>query len=1002
MFCKCIRKVSYLILLISILIPLNLYAGGQKEDKLPLALELVEQRQYNDAILMLTEIMRDNPDQFEEAQKLIKKISIARDNYNKLYEQLIGILDPPPGESIDQDSAYAIIREMESLDKNPNIAAVAAFSQARESIVFAVNNRSYINIMKEASNYINIKEYTNAIDTYLKGFELHKESFIENNYGNIVEDQVDSYQGTILTTAGDFLNLYSTVLDAPKIYAGIIQSKNTAAIKNGYSDYELIMLEAGRYWNILKGSAANLDKLRSSAQRDNESDIPYISINKVLTVGRSDSLIQEGIAGVVSIVWDENQDIISTLILSSLDELYKEAVINFESSSFEKSRNTFIDVAEIAVIAVDVLKLRSDKIYLDNNLELKDNGLNFINNELPNLLFAQAVYEFTGNYTNMSLLSENINTLVKTIDASGIIDVINEARINMDKIHTNLSVIESTITDYSNKIANTANLGMDLTLINEAVLKLKNNKTLLEEKLFIAEVRAEERILTLSIQPEKIVVENSSKSILLAETYINGIEESINDLILQVKRPDRAVQLLTNVLIDLEKADLNLGEIIKSLDGNNPLEKSAASISILLKSASDLRTVIGEKNREIGILLNRARVLNDEADNAYSLGNLRLDEAYSKFGRSDFDGARKKYYEAESLFLKSLGFREDENVRNLLNVELVKLDSDITISLNSVIVREVRSLINRGKDYYNLQEFIKAEQSFLQARERYKVTNSEGNAEIESWLIKIKRALDATSGREIALTDPLYPDIISILNLVQEEFEKGKTSLKSGSKDEADIHFNEAIKNIELVKTPFPRNFKASVMYLQILEYTQADAFKNFFKSMYDTAVGSTANDPKTADDDLLALYEINPDYPGIKTAVYRSGVAAGRIIPPPAQVDIKRATQLYNQARTIVNADNRSQFPIALAYLEEAIQINSDYNAAAILMDKIRTSTGGVSQVAMSTSDTQKLRYAESLYIESLYFEAIIIINQLWVNPENRKSSKLNDLKTKIEARIK
>ncbi len=990
-----------MILLISILIPLNLYAGGQKEDKLPLALELVEQRQYNDAILMLTEIMRDNPDQFEEAQELIKQISIVRDRYNKLYEQLIGILDPPPGELIDQDSAYDLIKEMESLDKSPNKAAVAAFSQARKSIVFAVNNRSYINIMNEASEYISNREYPEAIETYFKGFYLHKELFIENGYGNIVEDQVDGYQETILATAGDFLNLYITILDAQKIYTGIIQSKNIAAIEDGYTDYAIIMLEAGKYWNVLKGSAVKLDELRSSVQREDESDIPYISVNKVLTVGRTDSVFQEGIAGVISTVWDENQDIISTLIMSRLDELYKVAVNNFESSSFEGSRNIFIDAADIAVVAVDVLKLRSDKIYLDNSLELRDSGLEYINNELPHLLFAQAVYEFASIYTDLSLLSENVNDLVKTIDASGILDVIKEARINMDDIQGSLSIIESTISDYDNKLKYTSSSGMDLSLVNEALLKLGNNKTLLEEKLFIAGVRAEERILTLRIEPEKIIIGNSSQSILTAETYIDGVEESINGLVLQVKRPDRAVELLTNTSFDLERADLNLGGIIKSLDGNNPLEKSDQSISVLLKSASTLRIVIGEKHREIGLLLNRAKILNDEADNAYSFGILRLDEAYSKFGRSDFDGARKKYYEAEALFLKSLEYREDEKVRNLLTVELVKLDSDITISLNSLIVREVRSLINRGKDFYNLQEFIKSEQSFLQARERYKVTNAEGNAEIENWLIKIKRALEATSGREIALTDPLYPDIISILNLVQEEFEKGKTSLKSGSKDEADIHFNEAIKNIELVKTPFPRNFKASVMYLQILEYTQAEAFKNFFKSMYDTAVNNTSSDPKTADDDLLALYEINPDYPGIKTAVYRSGIAAGRIIPPPAQVDIKRAAQLYSQALRIVNADNRAQFPIALAYLEEAIQINSDYNAAAILMDKIRTSTGGVSQVAMSTTDTQQLRYAESLYIEGRYLEANIIINQLWINPENRKSSKLNDLKTKVEARI-
>lgn len=1001
MFFNCNLKVSYIFLFIVVFIPLNLYAGGQKEDKLPVALELVEQRQYNDAILVLTEIMKTNPDQFAEAQKLIQKISVARDSYNKLYEQLIVILDPPPGETIDEDKAYEIIREMERLDSNPNKAAVAAFAQAKKSIVFAVDDRAYLNIMNAASNHIEKKEYPEAIETYFGGFELHKDLFIEKDYGNIVEDQVDVYQNTIISTSDDFLNLYGTVLDASKIYDGIIQSGNILQIERGYADYALIMLEAGNYWSILKANAAQLDTLRSSVQREDESDIPFISIKKVLTVGRSGSVNEEGIAGVLSTVLDENQDVISILMMSMLKDLYRGAVNDFEISSFEESRNVFLDAVRIAVVVVDILKLRGDKIYLDTTLTLRDKSLEYINNEFPNLLFAQTVSQFAEIYTNMSNYSENINNLVKTIDASEIITDIKDARSVMDDIRVDLLDIESTISDFDNKKIISLNSTLNMTLIQDALTELKRNKSLLEQKLFVTEIRAEERILTLRIQPERILVEKSGESILTAEVYIEGQEETINGLLLQVKRPDRAVQLLTSTKTDLEKADFELNNIIQSMDTNNPLEKSDISITKLLESAAALRVDIVEKKNEIKQLFNRAKVLNDEADNAYSLGNLRLEEAYSKFYREDFDGARKKYYEAESLFIKSLGFREDEKVRNLLDVELAKLDSDITISLNKQIVREVRSLITRGKDFYNLQEFIKAEQSFLQAKERYSVTNVESNPEIENWLIKIKRALEATSGREIALTDPLYPDIISILNLVQEEFERGKATLISGSKEQANMHFNEAIKNIELVKTPFPRNFKASVMYLQILEYTQQEAFKNFFKSMYDTAVNNTKEDPKTADDDLLALYEINPDYPGIKTSVYRSGIAAGRIIPPPAQVDIRRATELYTQALRIVNADNRAQFPIALAYLEEAIQINSDYDAAAILMDRIRTSTGGVSQVTMSTSDTQQLRYAESLYIEGRYLEANIIIIQLWANPGNRKSSKLNDLKTKVEARI-
>jgi hypothetical protein len=997
----CSKKVLYLLLLIIILLPLNLFAGGQKEDRIPQALELVEQRLYNDAILILTDIMKTNPDQFAEAQKLIQEISIARDKYNKLYAELIKILDPPPGEAIDEDLAYKIIRDMEALDSNPNKSAVAAFAQAKKSIVFAVDDRTYSNIMDTASGQITNEEFTEAINTYFEGFSLHLDLFVEKDYGNIVEDQVAIYQDTILKTARDFLGLYDTLNNVSEEFSNIIQNGSIQDIENGYGAYSIAILEAGEYWKKLKNTAVLMDNFRDSIQREDESDIPYISVKRVLTLGRSTSTYEEGIAGVLSTVWDKAQNSVSSVLVSKLNSLYIEAVNGFEISDFESSRNFFDNALRISLVTVDVLKLRGNKLYLDNNLVFNDNGLNYLNNELPAFLFAQGVSVSASVYTKISRLAEELGALSESIEGASTVDSIENSILSLNTIEETLSDHLTDINLIMEEDRALENTSLDLTQRIESFANLSKNHSVINENNFTLEVRAEEKILSLKIEPERISIEKNIEEIIISSDYIEGIAELINGLTLKVKRPDRATELLSQTKIKLESSDLYLDNIINDVETKKESVKSMPSILNHIESVSVLKNIIDEKKKEIDVLTENAKILNNEADDAYSLGNLRLDEAYSRFNRDNFDGARKKYYEAESLFIKSLEYREDEKVRSLLTIELAKLDSDITTALNRQIIKEVRSLITRGKDYYNLQEFIKAEQTFQQAEARYKVTNEDRNPEIDNWLIKIKRALEATSGREIALTDPLYPDIISILNLVQEEFEKGKVALKSGSKETADIHFSEAINKIELVKTPFPRNFKASVMYLQILEYTQEDTFKNFFKAMYDTAINVLDDDPKTADDDLLALYEINPDYPGIKTAIYRSGVVSGRIIPPPAQVDIKRATQLYSQAKTIVDTDNRSQFPIALAYLEEAIQINSDYDAAAILMDRIRTSTGAISQVSISSTDTQQIRYAESLYIEGRYLEANIIINQLWANPDNRKSSKLNDLKIKVEARL-
>lgn len=963
---------------------------------------LVEERRYNDAILLLTEIMKTNPDQFAEAQKLIQQISVVRGAYNDLYAQLIEVLDPPVGGAIDEDKAYDIIKEMENLDSDPNKAAVAAFAQARESIVFAVNDRAYEILMETAAAQISRKEYPEAIETYLGGLSLHREGFAEKNYGNIIEDQIEIYQDSIRVAARGFINLTNTIINESKEYSEVIKRGLVQEIENGYADYSIVMLEASTYWKTLKGIAEKLNNIKLTVQREDESDIPYISTNSVLVTGRHSSEIKEGISGALSYVWDDAQAVVYAEIILKLEDSFRDAVDNFEASSFKESRDLFSDAGRLASVVVDVLKLRGDMLYMDSSLAFKDSGIITVSAELPDLLFAQSISESVLRYTDLSLIAEELNSISKTVEAAGSVEGLEKTIFDLGNIQTDLNNNGTAIAEFIDKQSFLTESVLDLTKIKESMVNLKNNLGILNKNIFTVKVRSEERKLTLEIEPERLKIGNSIEVIRTSAAFVDGVEEIINGIPQKVKRPDRAEQLLTQTKIELEAADIALSRFIKNVeDGKDSDIKSTPSIIIQLNSAADLKSDIRLKKQEIDRLLSSAKVLNDEADDAYSFGILRLDEAYGRFDREDFDGARKKYYEAEVLFLKSLEFREDVKVRNLLTGELVKLDSDITLSLNRKIITEVRQLINRGKDYYNLQEFIKAEQSLQQAQDRYKITNEENNPEVDNWLAKVTRALEATSGREIAITDPLYSDIIAILNRAGEEFEKGKTLLKSNGKDEAEAHFSEAIKNIELVKEPFPRNFKASVLYLQILEYTQEETFNSFFRSMYDTAISNISNDPKTADDDLLALYEIYPDFPGIKTAIYRSGVSSGRIIPPPAQVDIKRATDLYRQAKTIVDLDRRSQFPIALAYLEEAISINSDYDAAAILMDKIRTSTGGISQVAMSTLDTQQLRYAESLYIEGRYLEANIIINQLWATPINRKSSKLNDLKTKVEARL-
>ncbi len=991
----------FLLILLSTGVQVSLFAGGQKEKRLSEAQKLIDEKKFNDAILILADVMRTDPDQFTEAEKMMKKIRTSRIEYNRLYAQLITVLNPPKGEAIDENKAYGLIREMEALDKTPNKASVAAFAQARNTIVFAVTNRTFENIMDACTVLLKNKKYLEAINKYLSGFTLHREFFVKKGYGTIVLGQVDSDIAEIRSFVDQFESLYALINTQAKIVQTAVQAKSVKDLSDSVGTYTKLLLEVLQLKRNTVHMALSLDTIRKSIQKEGESDIPYLSTLRVLTKGRVKSPLPEGIAGAIERYWDSVLSGSINEIQGLLTETYKKSLDLYTAGSFSESKDSFALSRTYASILFSILDLWGGLVDLDGNGNPTKKGWRVITTWFPRRLYVEEINKAALQYMTLAVQQRNLQSYSTLAGVSSDPGVIESQRKKVLALRDKIKRDEQLTVAQRGRLKALAAAGIDVTLSQHVLDALSGYQTTAYKDTFVRETAFAERIAQLQIDPLEETDATIKKQIENAEHMITGTKEKQDGIELLVKRPDRAAALLSKIKKVLEKTNASLSTIAAVIDKYNETVRNAESVRIQRNRIKKLQAEIHDYLSRIQIDAGKAAKLNNEADNQYNLGMLRLNEAYSLYNRGRFDGARRRYFEAEKALLQSLVYREDAKVRKLLSGEMAQFYDRVMAALNRQIIREVRALINQGKDFYNVEKFIKAEQAFQQARERYKVTHTEPNPEIESWLAKVKKALEATSGRVIVQTDPLYPEMIHILNLAEKDFIKGKELLKQKKIKEAKAHFADAVKNIEYVKETFPRNFKASVLYLRILEYTERNTFDAYFKSMYKSAVAKIKTDPKSADDDLLALSEVKPHYPGLKAALYRSGVAAGRITPPPAKVDIAKARRLYRKAKKIADADNRAQFPIAIAYLEEALQIDSNYNTAAVLLDQLRTSSGTMNASMLSAADLQKLRYAETLYISGKYLEASLIINQLWRNPKNRKSAKLNDLKKKVEAQL-
>ncbi|HUV08973.1 MAG TPA: hypothetical protein VMX75_14670, partial [Spirochaetia bacterium] len=92
------------------------FGGGQGEDPLFKARELVTEKKYDEAIRILAEIVRRDPDKMDAVEALMREIRAIRDAFNKKYENLLAVLY----EEKNVDKALVIINELLTMDPNPN------------------------------------------------------------------------------------------------------------------------------------------------------------------------------------------------------------------------------------------------------------------------------------------------------------------------------------------------------------------------------------------------------------------------------------------------------------------------------------------------------------------------------------------------------------------------------------------------------------------------------------------------------------------------------------------------------------------------------------------------------------------------------------------------------------------------------------------------------------------------------------------------------------------
>jgi tetratricopeptide (TPR) repeat protein len=124
-----------------------------------------------------------------------------------------------------------------------------------------------------------------------------------------------------------------------------------------------------------------------------------------------------------------------------------------------------------------------------------------------------------------------------------------------------------------------------------------------------------------------------------------------------------------------------------------------------------------------------------------------------------------------------------------------------------------------------------------------------------------------------------------------------------------------------------------------------------------------------------------------------------GLIPPDPDPRAVARSNELTRLARSVIDAQNTVQYQVALAQLDEAIQLNPDNNNAVIAKDILLTRMPGTGVIVIDSISKDLYDQAVLQLQQRNYINAWTIVQQLLQNPKNRNSTQILDLQRMIES---
>jgi hypothetical protein len=973
------------------------FGGGGQDRDLARADELIRNREHDEAILVLTDFARRNPDKFDQAQQRLRRIYQIRDEFNRIADELIETLLNDPGNN---ERIFQLSTRLYALENENSPLLVNFVSRTMEIAQFNLNRIRLRTILERGRNFLDLGDTLAAIQTYAEGMDIMRDEFFAAGYGAEIENEALRHTANINSVVANFRQVSSEV--------GTISAELTRAVNaqdiNRINDASNRLAHAMDRFIALKQNLYTassvfdriLNVLRTNFQETGDRN-NLAFINTVIH-GRTDETMQEGMLGAFDTHWNNTVNPALEAFISYIARTNSEALAAFNAGEY-----TAVAVSlRMADTYINMTPLFFDKhrqLFAGTKPQtVTADGSSILDADMHKYLQIRALYDANNLIRQAASIAANLN-----IDRSSLANWqrgnINAAQALGSEQQTRSALVgmQRSINEITTQ-ANQANTEIysryNIVYISNTLNVIENFQTVLHAE----EVESAFRYYT--IAQDALQNQLAERRIQLEEGRAllsgrDGTNEYGEGFIYHY--PNEALQILNTMLaslaINLEDGNSVLSQYRDEqpqLSANEGISSTRVKHQLTVDELNSLRTQ--------GLALaETARTRSAQAETFRQDGERLFRDAQASFQRQNYDAAREQIERAHERFFSSLQIQYSDAVRQMMDTQLSNLDNEINTAENQIIVVEVRDLINAARNLYYAGNLQQAEERLTRARNLWRRTNTEPNVEVDLWLGLVHTALAASSGRVIPPTAPLYMEMSQLLSEAQRNFEEGVRLINAGQRTQGTARFEEARQLTREVKLLFPINQEAGLLDLRIEQFLDPGVFNASFEQRLNTARAGTRQRSMEAFADLQNLAEINPNYPNMRAILTQAEYDMGFRPPPPDPATVAYSMELTVSARRIIDTNQTTQFQSAMLQLNEAIRLHPENTEASRLRDRLSSMMNSPGTIVLSVQDEAEFQRALRELQAGNLLAAMSIVNRLLQNPRNRSVAKLVELERRI-----